>query len=252
MEINPRFISLPPFLSVAWHQVASIHMEEDLLIFTLISGGSIELANLPQEVIQRIFNVHCFYMRNTPAAVVRPQQQHSLQKDAPQSSSQTNSALAEPPAADIPEIGGIRLGFTTLDGMGSALQHNPTMADAPDIPHDILNKIAAVTKILAPDESEVVPKAEPNCNCMHCQIVRTIHSELKGVPAKGFEDKQESIVHDEELTFQEWEIKQEADQLFTVIRRLEPKEQYQVFLGQPIGCTCGKEGCEHIVAVLQS
>ena len=59
------------------------------------------------------------------------------------------------------------------------MQHNPSQADAPDIPPDILQKIGAITKIIAPTEEQVfLPKAEPNCNCFHCQIARSVESSL--------------------------------------------------------------------------
>jgi hypothetical protein len=33
---------------------------------------------------------------------------------------------------------------------------------------------------------------------------------------------------------------------------LDHKEHYNVFLGDPIGCSCGNNNCEHIQAVLKS
>ena len=42
------------------------------------------------------------------------------------------------------------------------------------------------------------------------------------------------------------------DKLFTVINKLDQQEKYNVFLGEPVGCTCGKQGCEHMLAVLKS
>lgn len=252
MEINPRFISLPPLLSVAWHQVASIHMEEDLLVVTLISGSSIELPNLPTEIIKRIFTAHCFFLRHDPPA--RTAQQLSQARAREQQNS--ISPLLDAAVGDSSDqIAGIRVGFTSLDGISSALQHDPTMSQAPDIPQEVLNKIAAVSKILAPDESDVLPKAEAGCNCMHCQIIRTIQSEL-GKPEDKNEklgsDEEQIMVTDEELTFQEWEIRQDGEKIFSVISRSEPNEQFQVHLGEPIGCTCGEVGCKHIVAVLRS
>lgn len=251
MEINPRFINLPPLLSVAWHQVASIHMEEDLLVVTLISGSSIELPNLPTEIIQRIFAAHCFYLRHAPIPrVAQPLSQGSAREQQSSGSPLVDAAVGE--SSD--QIAGIRVGFTSLDGMGSALQHDPSMSQAPDIPQEVLNKIAAVSKILAPDESDVLPKAEAGCNCMHCQIIRTIQSELRKPDDKNetLRGDEEQIVTDEELTFQEWEIKQDGEKLFSVISRSEPHEQFHVHLGEPIGCTCGEIGCKHIVAVLKS
>lgn len=250
MEINPRFINLPPLLSLAWDQVASIHMEEELLVVTLVSGSSIELPNLPTEIIQRIFAAHCFYLRHTPARQVAQSSTPINSKEQQKSCSPSGDTVAN----GSEQIAEIRVGFTSLDGMGSALQHDPSMSQAPDIPQEILNKIAAVSKILAPDESDILAKAEPNCNCMYCQIIRTIQSELHKSHDKNEKPEidEEQIVTDEELTFQEWDIKQDGEKLFSVISRSEPNKRYHVHLGEPIGCTCGDVGCDHIIAVLKS
>ena len=55
-----------------------------------------------------------------------------------------------------------------------------------------------------------------------------------------------------DLTFRSWDIKQEADQLYTVTNPLNAKEHYSVFLGEPLGCTCGFKNCDHIQAVLRT
>ena len=44
---------------------------------------------------------------------------------------------------------------------------------------------------------------------------------------------------------------QTDEKMFTVTNRLDKNEKFNVYLGKPIGCTCGKEGCEHILAVLR-
>ena len=62
----------------------------------------------------------------------------------------------------------------------------------------------------------------------------------------------EEIVSDAELHFREWDIKQLEKQLYNVTNPLDTTEHYQVFLGTPLGCTCGKTNCEHIRAVLNS
>ena len=40
--------------------------------------------------------------------------------------------------------------------------------------------------------------------------------------------------------------------LIVVTNPLDANEHYNVFLGDPIGCTCGQKNCEHIRAVLNS
>jgi hypothetical protein len=66
------------------------------------------------------------------------------------------------------------------------------------------------------------------------------------------EDPQEEEIPDNELTFRDWDIRQTGDKLYTVTSRLDTSEQYNVFLGNPLGCTCGHDHCEHIKSVLES
>jgi len=74
------------------------------------------------------------------------------------------------------------------------------------------------------------------------------------VSTGAIEENFDEEVKDEELTFKdEWEVKETGDKLlFSVHNPLDPKECYSVFLGDPIGCTCGKKNCDHIKAVLRS
>jgi hypothetical protein len=139
----------------------------------------------------------------------------------------------------------IRFAFgTSLDGLGGMMQHNPNQANAPDLPPEILQKIGAISKILSPSDEVDLPKAETGCNCFYCQIARALN------PATSVLEEPE--VTAEELNFQQWTITQTGDKLYMVVNRLDDHEKYNVYLGQPIGCTCGKEGCEHILAVLKS
>ena len=93
-----------------------------------------------------------------------------------------------------------------------------------------------------------IPEGNPNCNCPYCQISRAIH---------GIEHVNDSPVTDnevtkDELTFREWNIDQKNDKLYSVTNPFNENEKYSVYLGDPIGCTCGKNNCEHILAVLKS
>lgn len=257
MEVNSRFISIPPLLSVSWQQVACLYQEEELLIVVLVNGTSVELSNLPTEMIEKLFAAHLAYMRRTTNTLLRLP---TLSKEAQGNHSFIAPTSLEEPAPLVPseQIANVRLSFSPMDGIGSALQHDPAMASAPNIPTDILMKFAAIAKILAPEEIDSLPKAEASCNCMHCQIVKAIQVELTkaGTPALD-EPKtancEEEIISENELQFQQWEIKPtgNGDKLFSVINKIEPKEQYRVFLGDPIGCTCGTDGCEHVIAVLK-
>ncbi len=59
-------------------------------------------------------------------------------------------------------------------------------------------------------------------------------------------------VSEEELKFKMWDIEEIDETLFKVTNPLDANEHYNVYLGNPIGCTCGKKNCEHIKAVLNT
>ena len=65
-------------------------------------------------------------------------------------------------------------------------------------------------------------------------------------------EREEEIVSDEDLKFKTWDIVQTGEKLYDVTNPLDTKEQYHVYLGEPVGCTCGEQYCEHIRAVLSS
>jgi hypothetical protein len=119
-----------------------------------------------------------------------------------------------------------------------AALHNPEHANLPPLPPEILEKIGMVAQTLGLADG---PPAEPNCNCFYCQVARTLNPEAS-----------EERVSDEELSFRTWDVHQKGDKLYAVTNPLDPNETYQVFLGSPVGCTCGDTHCEHIRAVLQS
>jgi len=134
-----------------------------------------------------------------------------------------------------------------IGGPEGTVQHNIEMKDCPPLPEDMLQRIEAVSRAVGPEMRTDVPKPEPHCHCPYCQIAGAIRRGL------GEEEViEEEAVTPEELEFQEWKVEQTGDQLFNVINRIDGNEKYSVFLGSPVGCTCGKEGCDHILAVLRS
>lgn len=241
MKINEKIISIPPYISTHWGQISAIHMKGASLAITLNDGDGINIPNLTADTIDTIFRFHAEHLDSQlPSQLPFPFASKNLQKETSFKPFENFQETSESP---------FRLAFGSLEGgVGSALQHNPAQANSPDLPPEILQKISAIAKIISPEDAQSLPKAEPNCNCFHCQIAKAmspVQSNMKEEPA-------EEIISDEELQFQQWEIQQAGDKLFTVINRLDSKERYSVFLGHPVGCTCGKQGCEHMVAVLKS
>ena len=239
MRINNKILSIPPYLSTSWNHVLALHMKDSTLVVCLNDGSTVDVPNLKPEIIEMIFSAHASYLER------QSERPNPSQPNYPtKASNSLFSTLAND--ADIP----FRLGFGTFDALGSALQHNPSQANAPDLPKEILSKISAIAKIVAPEETVNLPKPEPHCNCIHCQIAKAISSGL-GEPQQQLEAEEEEV-SSEDLSFCQWEITQTGDKLYTVINRLDSKEKYSVYLGHPLGCTCGKQGCEHILAVLKS
>ncbi len=217
MKVTDKILSLPPYISTAWKNIFSLQMESrpygHILIIELTTGNKIEVPNLDAFTIQKIFATH--------AEVT--EQQESSQK---------------------PLLPG--LPFPIIEGLPSMLQHAPEQANSPLLPQEMLEKIKMMTKGLLSDNLLSAPKAEPHCNCPHCQIIRAV-----------FETEETSPPIEEEvsladLTFRSWDIQQQCEKLFTVTNPLDAKEHYSVFLGKPPGCTCGNKSCEHIEAVLRS
>lgn len=233
MKINDKILSIPPYISTSWSYIKSLQMKGPFLVITLMGGESINIPNLKGDIIEQIFAAHANYLENRSE---NPKEQ----------SGSFTQTIFNPETTEMP----FKLGIGSIDGLGNPLMHNPNQKDAPDIPKQILQKIATIAKIISPEDISAMPKAEPHCNCLHCQIARTINNVVD--PAHTTHEEQEEVVKDDELAFQQWDVSQTGDNLYNVINRLDTQEKYSVYLGHPVGCTCGKSTCEHIVAVLKS
>lgn len=234
MKISKKLISLPPYVSTSWKNVQSLHYESNFLLISLTDGTHVSIPDLGQETIEQIFDAHATYLEEGNEEL--PAKIEGSEKDK----------LKELPF-QLTE-------GTSLNEMGSIMQHNPDQADAPDLPEEMLDKIAAVAEILTPEDPEMIPEPVEDCNCFHCQITRAVrrgslHEEEEGASAQ---DEEEDEVTLEDLRFREWDIEQEAEGIYRVLNPLDRTEHYLVHLKDPIGCTCGKERCEHIEAVLKS
>ncbi|MBF8262910.1 MAG: hypothetical protein HW387_575 [Parachlamydiales bacterium] len=218
MMISSQILSIPPYLSTPWKNIHSLLAQIDAQKFKLIvilnNGVQVIIPNFDKPTIDSIFEAHARYgaAQETPSL---------------------------PPGAIALPLNG------HLDLMQGATQHNPALSDSAEIPKEILGKIASIAKVLGFEDSSQLPKAEPHCNCPYCQIARAFTGEEKAA-------KIEEVITDKDLQFRSWDIKQTAENLYQVTNPLDEKEQYSVFLGDPLGCTCGLKNCEHIRAVLNS
>lgn len=218
MKITDKTLSLPPYISTAWKNIVSIHVESrsygHILLIELITGSKVEVPNLDPKIMEQVFAMH--------AQVIEQE-------------GKNNPVATQTFAFPLP---------FPIEGLTSVLQHNPEQADTPPLPSEILEKIQSLKGILPEDMT--AQKAEPHCNCPYCQITRAM-SGAEAAPAVIEEE-----VSAADLTFRTWDIKQESEQLYSVTNPLDTAQHYNVFLGEPVGCTCGHKNCEHIQAVLRS
>ncbi len=217
MKITSTILSIPPYLSTTWKNISSLHVREDggryTLIVLLQNRVQVEVPHLDKPTIDEIFEAHA-----------RSAEQPFL----------------PPVSFKIPfkEEGG-------LDTLGSAMQHNPDQSDLPPLPPEVLEKITKIAQAFGLEDTSALPKAEPHCNCAYCQVVRAFTQNEPPL-------EEAEPVTEAELHFRDWEIKEESKQLYRVTNPLDANEHYNVFLGEPLGCTCGLKNCEHIRAVLNS
>lgn len=222
MKINDKILSIPPYISTSWKNINSILSDKNNLIIILNTNAKIIIPNLEKPTMELIFNAH----------------EKHLDADSEKPSKPNSFSMGFP----------LKIGAEGIESLGSAMQHNPAQANAPDIPEEVLKKIASISKIMELESQDMLPKAEPHCNCVYCQIARAISGEAKPPPP----EENEEIVSEEDLKFKTWDIEQTGENLYSVINPLNNNEKYTVFLGTPVGCTCGKKNCEHIKAVLNS
>lgn len=229
MKITSKVLSIPPYISTTWTNISSLHVKEESgtyrLVIMLHDGPQVEIPNLDRNLIDEIFHAHA-QSAEEPSSVEM----------------QTRKIAEEFPLSFTLPLKNEGTG-TMIDTFGNPTQHNPEQADLPPLPPGVLKKITAIASAFGLEASlPNMPKAEPGCHCIYCQVMNALHGET--------ETHVEEEITEEDLKFRNWEIQQTADKLYMVKNPLDSNEHYSVFLGEPIGCTCGSKNCEHIRAVL--
>jgi hypothetical protein len=230
MQVSKKVLSIPPYISVSWGDVISLRIDNEELLVSLNDGTLVRVPNLNPTQLSQIFAAHS---------------QHLEDRDT------MPDFVPSPFSSPFPGGGQViglplRFGPDGMEGLDAAMAHDPSQSSAPDLPPEILEKIAGISEVLGVESVASLPKPEQGCNCFHCQIARAIQD------SEEEELVIEEEVSDEELKFREWDISQTDDRLYTVTNPLDANERYSVYLGEPLGCTCGQKDCEHIKAVLQS
>ena len=241
VKINDQLICIPPFISARWSQIAFIESQEGenkdqgTLRLHLIDGKIISIPNLDQSIIDIAFQEHLLYLETSQSGKEDSRDDDKLGvgvlMNVLQQITKGNDIQVLPKNLISPL-------FSGTNPIEAILQHTPEHKDHPDAPTDVLEKMADVIRVLSGNNATLLPKPEPHCNCMHCQIGRVMNEE------------DTLTVSDKDLTFRTWDIMQSGDKLYIVTNPLNPSDQFSVYLGSPIGCTCGEPNCEHIKAVL--
>lgn len=215
MKITAKLLSIPPYIATAWNNISSLYVKREdraiKLIITLQNATQIEVPNLSQGEVDTIFEAHAKFSEEQPT---KPLDGH------------VNFGIP------------FKIDSMTLDSFNPTIQHNPQQSNLPPLAPEILSKVGSIIQALGVSEVPSIEKAEPNCNCIYCQLARSLNTEI------------EEQVSSTDLQFRDWEISQKEKHLYHVINPLDKNEYYDVFLGNPIGCTCGQKNCEHIRAVL--
>jgi hypothetical protein len=252
MKINHKVLSIPPYISTSWKNVLSLRAENRGGLYTLVvnlqDGSMTEVPQLEQAVVDAIFASHAKYLESETA---------SMQAKSPSPS--FSNGLSNNHDASLSFGLPLKMNLAGFEGLGAMLQHNSEQYNAPNLPEEILEKISNLTKAMGIEDVPSIPKPEPHCNCPHCQIARAMQkgTQDSSLSIASQQDREETFDEEEEITdadlrFHSWLIQQTAEKLYSVSNPDDSKEQYNVYLGSPIGCTCGSNNCEHIRAVLNS
>lgn len=234
MKITNKIISIPPYISTSWENIASLHVSDENLIIALIDNTRISIPKLTMQELEEIFAAHALFL-----------EQLNLPAEAP-----VQQQLANP----------FKLLFGTLESISQALQHNPNYSNLAPLPQEIAEKVEQLGKTLPPEELSNFLHPVAGCNCMYCQISRILKGDVSSQETEASSppprrpmhiENTEDEVTAEDLHFEQWKVETLNDKMYLVTNKLDPNEHYSVYLGDPIGCTCGKQDCEHIVAVLR-
>lgn len=257
VKVNNLMLSVPPYISTSWKYVEGLYMKGATLVVTLASGESVNIPGIGTEFVDMIFTAHADYLEKE----VNQRNVMSSNNDLSSLQGMMPFGLLGPGFPMTASDNAFQFGISSMDGLGNPMQHNPAHANAPDLPLEILQKIGAIVKIVAPEEIVTGTIAEQDCNCPYCQITRAIsvdgddESQLFS-ELSSWTDILENpeLTHAHDLSSEissPWKIQETGPNQFLVVDTSNQSE-FRVFLGNPVGCTCGEEGCKHIVAVLKS
>lgn len=239
IKINHKILSIPPYISTSWKNVLSLKTQQinnSLSLDILLQDWScVTIPEIEREIVNAVFTSHA-------KSLEEETNQSNLSPFPPMPPFLLNP-VKDPSTflLDIPiPLGGFK-------ALTSILQHDPEKKEEPSFPADMIHKITTITKTMGVHDLDSLPKAEPHCNCPHCQIARSMRLAFEE-PVQEIDEE----ISTKDLSFKSWIIHPPENNIYKVIHPDCPQEEYRVFLGSPISCTCGSNECEHIVAVLNS
>lgn len=191
LKINDKILSIPPYISTTWSNISALRTKGSLLVVMLKDGETINISGLTDEQVEQVFSCHAAYLEKE---TIPTAQQGPSQLPGP--------IFSRGEIIPFGETTTLSFAFGTLDGMNNAMQHNPQQANMPDLPQEILAKIGEIVKAIGAFDDLRMPVAQSGCNCMHCQLAKTLN------PGQEISDnsQKEEPVSDEELRFEEWTI----------------------------------------------
>lgn len=243
MRINNKILSIPPYISTSWKQIASLKAEKKegilQLHITLQDGSYTLIPQIESPIVDAIFSSHAKYLESET-----PQEKQPPVPFFFETQRLSSSALLEPP---------FPLPFPGFKNLTSLLQHDSERSLEVNFPKEMLDKIENLTRAMGIEDLRLLPKEEPHCNCPHCQIARS----MKKAFEDNIETEESGIDLDEEVTeqdllFKSWHIYPLENQNYKVVHPDNKDELYHVSLGSPLSCSCGSNQCEHIRSVLSS
>lgn len=227
MKITSNLLSIPPFISTAWKNISSLQTVEKeglfILIVSLHNKTRVEIPHLDKETVAKIFEAHAQSLEPSVSAVF------------------PDNPITGPFSFRFP----IPPNSAIIDSLGSSMEHNEAQANLPPLAPEVLKKISMVAQAFGLEDLSAMPSPKQDCNCVYCQVLRALTQEKAELNI-------EEEISAADLKFQNWKIEQTTEKLYLVTNPLDPAEHYNVYLGDPVGCTCGKKHCEHIREVLKS
>ena len=249
MKITKKLISIPPYLSTSWANIVSLSVKDKKdLIVCLKDGAKVTVPDLKEAQIENIFSMHLQVLedeKGKDTAKISPSRDQSglLSKIGQMIQVDKNMGI-------LPFNIEMEAGASPLE-ISSMLNHDPTQANMEPLPDEVIDRIGMIGKMLGLEDLNIDIPVHSNCNCLYCQISRAINQQ-EDKESISEEIIKEEEVSEDDLRFKEWHIEETGENLYRVTNPLNDNEYYNVFLGKPIGCTCGNKNCEHIKAVLQS